>query len=145
MSIKAVDNSHEPLQNLKVLIKRYTEDHEWISVDTDTRIGTIGITEYAQNALGDVVYVELPSVGDEVTEGDSIGSVESVKSASDIMCPVSGVIHETNLALDETPKLVNQSAEGGDGWIAKIEVTEVGMEQLEGLMDEEAYKVHTSH
>lgn len=84
--------------------------------------------------------MELPDIDTEVSAGDSIGAVESVKSASDIMTPISGTIVERNEALDKKPGLINKSAEGPDGWIAKLEVTEDGMEELKELMDEEAYK-----
>ena len=97
-------------------------------------IATIGITEYAAKALGDVVYVELPSVDDEVACGDGIGSV---KSASDIMSPASGKVIEVNTVLEEKPKTVNDSPEE-DGWFAKIEVSDAS--ELDGLMDIEAYK-----
>ena len=98
--------------------------------------GTIGITEYAAKALGDVVYVELPELGMEVHKGDTIGAVESVKSASDIMTPVSGKISESNQLLQEKPGTINQSPESG-GWLAKIEVTELN--ELDGLMSKADY------
>jgi glycine cleavage system H protein len=98
---------------------------------------TIGITEYAAKALGDVVYVELPAVNTEVGKGDTIGAVESVKSASDIMSPVTGMIIEANSAVEETPKLINEGPEA-QGWIAKIRVADQA--ELEQLMDEAAYK-----
>jgi len=126
------------------IIKKFTEDHEWISVDTDTSIGTIGVTDYAQKALGDVVYVELPEVGAEYGAGDSIGAVESVKSASDIMTPVSGKIVEKNEELDGKASLINKDAEGETGWIARIEVSEEGMKELENLLDAEGYKKFTT-
>ena len=107
---------------------------------TDSTVGTIGISEYAANALGDVVFVELPALDLEVSQGDSIGAVESVKSASDIMTPVSGKIIETNNALEEKPGTINKSPEG-DGWLAKIEVSNAA--EIDELMDAEGYKQFT--
>lgn len=98
--------------------------------------GTIGITNYAAQALGDVVYVELPEIGMEVNKGDSIGAVESVKSASDIMTPVSGKIVEANSLLEEKPSTINQGPEA-EGWLAKIEVTDAT--ELDDLMSTEEY------
>lgn len=125
---------------LLALAKKYTQDHEWIELSPDNKTGTIGISTYAANALGDVVFVELPTTDLEVSANDTIGSVESVKSASDIMTPVAGVIVEANAVLEEKPGTINKSPEG-DGWIAKIEVKDV--KEVEGLMDAEAYKAFT--
>ena len=122
------------------LAKKYTQDHEWIDLPSGSSTATIGISTYAANALGDVVFVELPTKSLEVSSGDTIGSVESVKSASDIMTPVSGVITEANAVLEEKPSTINKSPEG-EGWIAKIEVRDV--KEVEGLMDEVAYKKFT--
>ena len=102
--------------------------------------GTIGISTYAAKALGDVVFVELPAVDLEVGKGDSIGAVESVKSASDIMSPVSGKITEANTVLEDKPGTINQSPEG-DGWLAKIEMSDKA--EIEALMDGQAYKKFT--
>lgn len=138
-----------------VLEKKYTSDHEWIELSPDgktgtfppllpppllplTPTGTIGISNYASAALGDVVYVELPALGLEISKGDSIGAVESVKSASDIMTPVSGKIIEANSVLEEKPGVINKGPEG-EGWIARIEVGEMGREEVEGLMGGEEY------
>lgn len=101
--------------------------------------GTIGISTYASAALGDVVYVELPALGLEISKGDSIGAVESVKSASDIMTPVSGKIIEANGVLEEKPGMINKGPEG-EGWIARIEVGEGGRGEVEGLMGGEEYR-----
>lgn len=106
----------------------------------DTLSASIGISTYAAQALGDVVYVELPTVGLEVSKGDSIGAVESVKSASDIMTPVSGTVVEVNEKLEEKPGLINQSPEE-DGWLAKIKVGEAS--EWESLMDAEGYRTFT--
>lgn len=102
--------------------------------------GTLGISAYAANALGDVVYVELPELELEVGQGDAIGAVESVKSASDIMTPVSGKVAEANKALEEKPGNLNQDPEG-EAWIAKIEIKD--SEELKDLMDAQAYKAFT--
>lgn len=101
-----------------------------------TIVGTIGITEYAAKALGDVVYAELPEIGLQVAKGDTMGAVESVKSASDIMAPVSGTVTEANDALAEKPSILNSSPEA-DGWFAKIELSDTT--ELDALMDKEAY------
>lgn len=105
-----------------------------------TSPGTIGISTYAAKALGDVVFVELPSTDLTVSSGDSIGAVESVKSASDIMTPVSGKIIEANSVLEETPGLINKSPEG-EGWLAKIEVSDA--KEVDGLMDGDGYRKFT--
>ncbi|KAL9127888.1 MAG: hypothetical protein Q9217_003324 [Psora testacea] len=119
-----------------VLDKKYTKDHEWLELSEDGKTGTIGISTYAAKNLGDVVFVELPSADMEVSAGDSIGAVESVKSASDIMTPVSGRIVEANEVLQEKPGVINKGPEG-EGWIAKIEVKDQA--EVEALMDGEAY------
>lgn len=107
----------------------------------------MGISEYAAKALGDIVYVELPEEGKEVKAGDAIGAVESVKSAADINAPVSCKITQINLALEEKPSTLNQVPEDdshGGGWIAKVQVTEQGLSDLEKLMDTEAYEAFTA-
>ncbi|GMK58292.1 hypothetical protein CspeluHIS016_0503240 [Cutaneotrichosporon spelunceum] len=114
--------------------KKFSEDHEWVVIDNG--VATIGITEYAQKALGDVVFVELPAVGTEIEAGESIGGVESVKAASDIYAPISGTVEAVNEKLGDTPGLVNKEAETG-GWLAKIKVSEP--REYEDLMDAEAY------
>lgn len=126
--------------------KRYTKDHEWIELSDDKKTGTIGISDYAAHALGDVVYVELPTVPSEVTKGDAIGAVESVKSASDINSPISCTVTAVNEFLEEKPSAINQGPEdvgAAGGWIAKIEVSEAGVKDLDDLMDAEAYKKFT--
>ena len=120
--------------------KKYTEDHEWIELSGDRKTGTIGVSAYAAKALGDVVYVELPSIDLEVNAGESIGAVESVKSASDIMTPVAGKIVEANNVLEDKPGTINQSPEA-DGWLAKIEVADAA--EVDALMDADAYKAFT--
>lgn len=112
----------------------------------DKKTGTIGISDYAAHALGDVVYVELPTTPMEVSAGDSIGAVESVKSASDINAPIACTITAVNSLLEETPALINKSPENGadgGGWVAKVEVGEAGVKELEELMDAAGYKEFT--
>jgi glycine cleavage system H protein len=119
-----------------IVTKRFTQEHELISYDSDTKLGTIMITNYAQESLGDVVFVELPSVGSEIKKGEAIGAVESVKAASDINAPVSGVVTEVNEKLNDQPGLLNKSAEDL-GWLCKVEVTNPA--EMEDLMTSEAY------
>ena len=114
---------------------KYTKDHEWIRVDGD--IGTVGISAFAQEQLGDVVFVELPEVGKKVSPGDEAAVVESVKAASEVYAPVSGEVVEVNGALNDTPELVN-SDPTDKGWFIKIRLSNAS--ELDGLMDEEAYK-----
>jgi glycine cleavage system H protein len=106
---------------------KYTEEHEWISIENN--LGKIGITDYAQDELGDVVYVELPEVGDKVVKGEAFGSVESVKAASDLFAPVSGTVVEVNEALDDNPELVNKSPYD-DGWMIVVEVEDDTLDDL---------------
>lgn len=113
---------------------RISEDHEWVSVDGDT--ATVGITDYAQNALGDVVFVELPEVGANFAKGDEVAVVESVKAASEIYAPVTGEIIAVNGALEDAPDKINQSPLD-DGWLFRIKLGNAG--ELDELMDEEAY------
>ena len=112
----------------------FTEDHEWVDVDGD--IGTVGISEYAQSQLGDIVFVDVPEEGKEVAKGDEAAVVESVKAASDVYAPVSGTVLEGNAALGDNPGLVNEEPEG-DGWFFKLTLSDP--EELSGLMDETAY------
>ena len=116
---------------------KYTEDHEWITVDGD--VATVGITVYAAEQLGDVVFVELPEIGKAVAKGDEFAVVESVKAASEVYSPVTGEITDANSVLNDTPETVNASAEG-DGWFVKIKLSDAS--ELEGLMDADAYKAH---
>ncbi|MEE8516705.1 MAG: glycine cleavage system protein GcvH [Alphaproteobacteria bacterium] len=113
---------------------KYAEDHEWIRLDGDT--GTIGISVYAQEQLGDVVYVELPKIGQKVGRGDQLAVVESVKAASEVFAPVSGEVVEINADLVAKPEIINEDAEGL-GWFARIKVS--GAAELDGLMDKAAY------
>ena len=115
----------------------YTEDHEWISVEGD--VATVGITNHAQEQLGDLVFVELPQPGTEVSQGDDAVVVESVKAASDVYAPIAGEITHVNEALQAEPALVNSSAES-DGWLFKMKIADAS--ELEALMNLEAYNAH---
>lgn len=112
----------------------YSESHEYVKVEGD--FGYIGISDYAQNALGNVVYVDMPEVDDEVSAGEEFGAVESVKAASDLNSPVSGTVVEVNEALEDTPELINQNA--FENWIIKVELSDKS--ELENLMDAKAYE-----
>lgn len=114
---------------------KFSKDHEWIKVEGDC--ATIGISDYAQKQLGDVVFVELPQVGDEVETGGEIAVVESVKAASEVYAPVAGEVTEVNETLEGAPETVNAAAMG-DGWFIKMTVKDAG--ELDALMDEAAYK-----
>lgn len=113
----------------------FTDEHEWIDVEDD--IATVGITEYAQGQLGDIVFVELPLVGALIEQGKDAAVVESVKAASDVYAPITGEITEVNPALEEDPALVNSSPED-DGWFFKMTIADEG--ELDALMDEDGYK-----
>lgn len=113
--------------------RRYAESHEWVKIDGD--IATIGISDYAQHALGDIVYVDMPEVGDEMAAGDVFGAVESVKAASDLICPVSGEVVEINEELEDAPEKVN--ADAFDTWIIKVKVSDPA--EIDALLDAAAY------
>lgn len=117
---------------------RYTKEHEWISVEGS--IGTIGITDYAQNSLGDIVYVDVPKVGDAVKAHTTFGSVESVKAVSDLYSPVSGTITATNDDLKTAPDKINEDAHSA--WIIKVELSDPA--ELETLLDAAAYEAFVS-
>lgn len=112
---------------------RYADSHEWVKLEGE--IATVGITDYAQHALGDIVYVDMPEVGDTVTKGEDFGAVESVKAASDLLSPVSGEVVEINEALEDEPGLVNQDAFGN--WIMKVKVSDPA--EIDSLLDAAAY------
>ena len=114
----------------------FTKDHEWIRIEGD--VATVGITDYAQSQLGDVVYVELPEIGKALAKGDEAAVVESVKAASEVFAPVSGSVTAVNAALADEPGKINESPET-DGWFLKMKLT--ASDELAELMDEEAYKV----
>lgn len=116
------------------MTRYFTEDHEWIDIDGAT--ATVGITDYAQGQLGDVVFVDLPAAGTQVTKGGDAAVVESVKAASDVYAPVSGSVTEANGALEDDPSLVNTAAES-DGWFFRMTLSDAS--QLDGLMDQAAY------
>lgn len=116
-------------------MKKFTQDHEWIELIDG--VGTVGITDHAQAELGDIVFVELPELEAEITQGDEAAVIESVKAAGEIKSPVSGEIVEVNDALVDTPAMVNDDPEG-DGWVYKIRLSDEG--ELDELMDEDAYK-----
>ena len=111
----------------------YSESHEYVKVDGN--LGYIGITDYAQHALGNIVYVDMPEVDDDVEAGDEFGAVESVKAASDLISPVSGTVIEVNEELEDAPELINQDAFGN--WIIKVELSDKS--ELDNLMDAKAY------
>lgn len=114
---------------------RYSESHEYVKIEGDYAV--VGITDFAQEQLGNVVYVDVPEVGDEVTAGETFGAVESTKAASDLVCPVSGEIVEVNEALEDEPELVNKDA-FGEGWIIKVKLT--NPEEVEQLLDAKGYE-----
>ena len=117
--------------------RKYTESHEWALLKGDT--ATIGISDFAQKELGDIVYVELPEVGDHAQAGESLGMLESVKASSDFYSPLSGEIVEVNSELESQPELINQNA-FEEGWIAKIKISDKS--EMDSLMDEEEYEAH---
>jgi glycine cleavage system H protein len=116
---------------------RYTKDHEWIKVDG--QVGTVGITDYAQAELGDVVFVELPKAGTQVKAGQSFGTVESVKAVSEIFSPVGGEVVETNAALADSPEKINQDPHGA-AWLVKVRLADP--KEISGLMDAASYQAY---
>lgn len=114
--------------------RKYSKDHEWVVVDGD--VATVGITEFAQDQLGEVVYIDLPGEGDTVSAGDTFGEIESVKSVSELFAPVTGEIVEVNSSLDDSPETVNQDAHG-DGWMIKVRMDDAS--EVDGLMSAEEY------
>ena len=114
---------------------KFTEDHDWVRVEGD--VATVGITEYAQEQLGDIVFIDLPEAGAELAQGDDAAVVESVKAASDIYAPISGEIGEVNEVLEGDPATVNQDAEG-EGWLFTLTMSDTA--ELDNLMDADAYK-----
>ena len=114
---------------------KYTEEHEWLRIEDDGSV-TVGITAHAQDALGDLVYVELPEVGQEIDAGDGLAVVESVKAASDVYAPIACTVTEVNEVLSDAPEKINEDPYG-DGWIARIEPAE--RDDLDDLMDADAY------
>ncbi len=118
---------------------KYTTDHEWVKLDGN--IATVGITDYAQGELGDIVYVELPGVDDEVEKGEAFGTIEAVKAVADLFCPLSGIVTAINESLEDEPETINKDAYGA-GWIMKIKLSDEG--ELDDLMDAATYEAHIS-
>ena len=114
---------------------KYTKDHEWVRVEGNT--GTIGVTDYAQGELGDIIYVDVTTVGNDVAMGDTFGTIEAVKTVSDMFAPVSGKIAEFNSAVNDNPASVNQDPYGA-GWLVKIDISNMG--DLDSLLSPEDYK-----
>ena len=114
---------------------RYTKDHEWVGVDEEE--AAVGITDFAQGELGDIVFLDLPEVGTDVIQGTSFGTIEAVKAATDLYAPVSGEIVAVNGLLEENPELINQSPYG-DGWIIRVKMTDIA--ELSTLMDGQEYR-----
>lgn len=115
--------------------RKFTDEHEWIALDGD--IGTVGVSDYAQDQLGDIVFVELPEVGRKLTRGEEAATIESVKAASELYAPVDGEVTEVNARLADEPELAN-SDPTGEGWFLRLRIADRG--QLDGLMDAEAYR-----
>ncbi|MBM3327996.1 MAG: glycine cleavage system protein GcvH [Calditrichaeota bacterium] len=113
---------------------RYTKDHEWFRAEKGE--GTVGITDYAQGELGDIVFVDLPDIGTVVTQGKPFGSIEAVKAATDLYAPISGEVVAVNGLLDQQPELINQSPYG-DGWIIRIQIADTG--EIDTLLDADTY------
>ena len=116
---------------------KYTKDHEWIDVDSDGRNGTIGITDFAQGELGDVVFVEFPNIGDIFSKNDVFGTIEAVKTVADLYIPVSGIITEINEELESNPELINSNPYK-EGWIIKIKLSD--SIEIKDLLNDEEYK-----
>jgi glycine cleavage system H protein len=119
---------------------KYTKDHEWIRVDGE--VGIVGITEYAQSELGDIVFVELPDIGTKLEQGKQFGTIEAVKTVSDLYAPVSGEVLEINTALKDSPELVNKEPYNG-GWMLKIKIFNKG--ELDNLLDASNYATMIGH
>lgn len=117
--------------------RKYSDSHEWVKLEGD--IASIGISDYAQHAIGDITYLDVPEVGDEVNQGEDFGAVESVKAASDLISPVTGEVVEVNEELVDKPELINQDAYSN--WIIKVKVSDPS--ELDSLMDADAYKAIT--
>ncbi|MES2517588.1 MAG: glycine cleavage system protein GcvH [Bacteroidota bacterium] len=119
---------------------RYTKEHEWVKLEGD--IATVGITDFAQSELGDIVYVEIETVGQTLAQDEIFGSVEAVKTVSDLFLPIAGEILEVNGVLADQPELVNSDA-FGEGWMIKMKVSNIA--DVDALMDADTYKAHTGH
>ena len=119
---------------------RYTKEHEWVKLEGDT--ATVGITDFAQSELGDIVYIEIETVGQTLAKDEIFGSVEAVKTVSDLFLPIAGEILEVNASLNDQPELVN-SDPFGEGWMIKMKVSDI--RDLDSLMDVDTYQAHTGH
>ena len=119
---------------------RYTKEHEWVKLEGDT--ATVGITDFAQSELGDIVYIEIETVGQTLAKDEIFGSVEAVKTVSDLFLPIAGEVLEVNPALNDQPELVN-SDPFGEGWMIKMKVSNIA--EFESLMDVDTYQAHTGH
>ncbi|KAG6812480.1 hypothetical protein H0H92_002587 [Tricholoma furcatifolium] len=138
--LSRVGSAQRPHLIRTLITKKYTVEHEIIAYDDSTGLGTVYITKHAESILGDVVFVELSNVGTKIEKGESIGGVESVKAASDIYAPVSGVVEEVNEALSDQPGLLNKSTED-KGWLCKIKLSDP--QQMDELLTEEEYAAST--
>lgn len=118
---------------------RYSEDHEWVAFDSESGVATIGITDYAQGELGDVVFLEFPEIGATVAKGDSVGTIEAVKTVADLFAPFGGEITEVNVALDDRPEIVNTDPYG-EGWMIRMQVDDPSV--VDGLLDADGYQQH---
>jgi glycine cleavage system H protein len=118
---------------------RYSEDHEWVAFDSESGVATIGITDYAQGELGDVVFLEFPEIGATVAKGDSTGTIEAVKTVADLLAPFGGEITEVNVALDDRPEIVNTDPYG-EGWMIRMRVDDPSV--VDGLLDADGYQQH---
>lgn len=116
---------------------RFSKEHEWVAVDKDSGVATIGISDYAAGELGDIVYLELPSEGEEVTVMEPMGTIEAVKTVADLFAPISGVVTAVNTVLEDNPEIVNKSP-FVDGWFVKIKIADTG--ELDALMSYDEYK-----
>jgi glycine cleavage system H protein len=114
---------------------KYSKEHEWVA--TEDSVATVGITDFAQDQLGEIVYVELPAIGDKISKDDPFGVVESVKAVSDIYAPISGTVVEVNSEIPESPEMINEDPYG-DGWLIKVQVSDDA--ELDDLMDNEEYE-----
>ena len=119
---------------------RYTKEHEWVKLEGD--IATVGITDFAQSELGDIVYVEIETIGQTLAKDEIFGSVEAVKTVSDLFLPIAGEVLEVNSALNDQPELVNTDPYN-EGWMIKMKVSDIA--EVESLMDVETYQAHTGH
>jgi glycine cleavage system H protein len=119
---------------------KYSKEHEWVAAEES--VATIGITDFAQEQLGEIVYVELPGVGDKISKDDTFGSVESVKAASEVYAPISGTVVEVNQELPESPEMINEDPYG-DGWLIKVKISDAA--ELDDLLDSEEYEDFVAH